>query len=65
MRKVYCVYCGKPMHEGEPCIRYNNFTGFFCSYRCIALNAGISRNTIVSDELVQEDKEANGIDWDE
>ena len=65
MRKVHCIYCGKPIYEGETAIRHKYFTGLYCSYKCLALNLGISEIATVTNELVEEDKEASGFGWDE
>lgn len=65
MRKVHCVKCGKTINEGEDSVRHKHFTGFYCSFRCLALEMGIVEIKTVSDEPVNEDKEASGFGWDE
>ena len=60
MRKVHCVRCGKSINEGEEAIRRIHFTGFYCSHKCLALEAGIAEMSTVTNELVEEDKEASG-----
>ena len=65
MRRVHCVRCGKSINEGEEAIRHRHFTGFYCSYKCLALEAGIAEMSTVTNELVEEDKEASGFGWDE
>ena len=46
-------------------IRHTGFTGFYCSYRCLASATGIGYEDFVSDELVEEDKESSGYGWEE
>lgn len=65
MRKVLCVRCRKPITEGENAVRHRHFTGFYCSFKCLALEAGIAEVKTVTEELVEEDKEASGFGWDE
>ena len=65
MRKVLCVRCRKPIVEGENAVRHRHFTGFYCSFKCLALEAGIAEIKTVTEELVEEDKEASGFGWDE
>ena len=65
MRKVLCVRCRKPINEGENAVRHRHFTGFYCSFKCLALEAGIAEVKTVTEELVEEDKEASGFGWDE
>lgn len=65
MRKVLCVRCKKPIAEGKSVIRHKHFTGFYCSFKCLALEAGIAEVKTVTEELVEEDKEASGCGWDE
>ena len=65
MRKVHCVRCEKSINEGEEAIRRIHFTGFYCSHKCLALEAGIAEMSTVTNELVEEDKEASGFGWDE
>lgn len=65
MRKVYCVRCGKKISEGEDAIRHKYFTGFYCSFKCLALKMGIAEIRTVTNELVEEDKESSGYGWDE
>lgn len=64
-RKVYCLKCGKSLKEGEQAIRRKGWTGFYCSYKCLCLNLGISEAVIVSRELIKEDEEVTGISWNE
>ena len=65
MRNVHCVRCGKIIKEGEEAVRHKHLTGFYCSFKCLALEAGIAEVKIVSEELVEEDKESSGYGWDE
>lgn len=65
MRKVHCVRCGKIINEGEDAVRHKHFTGFYCSFRCLALEMGIAEMKTVSEEIVNEDKESSGYGWDE
>lgn len=65
MRKVHCVRCGKQINEGNEAVRHKYFTGFYCSFKCLALEAGIAEVKTVTEELVEEDKEASGFGWDE
>ncbi len=65
MRKVRCIRCGKLISEGEIAIRHKGYTGFYCSYKCLALETRISEIVTVTNELVEEDKEASGFGWDE
>lgn len=65
MRKVHCVRCGKTINEDEDAVRRKHFTGFYCSFRCLAFEMGIAEIKTVSEELVNEDKEASGYGWDE
>ena len=65
MRKVHCVRCRKSIVEGENAVRHRHFTGFYCSFKCLALEAGIAEVKTVTEELVEEDKEASGFGWDE
>ena len=65
MRKVHCVRCGKKINEGELAVRHRHLTGFFCSFKCLALEMEIAKVETVTEELVEEDKEASGFGWDE
>ena len=65
MRKVLCVRCRKSIAEGENAVRHRHFTGFYCSFKCLALETGIAEVKTVTEELVEEDKEASGFGWDE
>ena len=65
MRKVYCIRCGKAISEGEKAVRRKHFTGFYCSFECLVLETGIAEIKTVSEDLVNEDKEASGYGWDE
>ena len=65
MRKVHCIYCGKTIYEGETAIRHKNFTGFYCKPNCILSHLGVAEIATVTNELVEEDKEASGFGWDE
>ena len=65
MRKVHCVRCNKQINEGDEAVRHRHFTGFYCSFKCLALEAGIAEVKTVTEELVEEDKEASGFGWDE
>ena len=65
MRRVHCVRCGKSIYEGEEAVRRKHFTGFFCGFKCLSLEMGIAEIKTVSEELVEEDKEASGFGWDE
>lgn len=64
MRYMHCVRCGKKLYENKKCVRHKHFTGFFCSYKCLVNELGIAEESIVTNEQVQEDKEANNIDWE-
>lgn len=65
MRKVHCVRCGKTIIEGEDAIRHKHLTGFYCSFKCLALEMGIAEIKTVTSELVEEDKESSDYGWDE
>ena len=65
MRKVHCVRCGKKINEGDEAVRHKYRTGFYCSFKCLALEAGIAEVKTVTEELVEEDKETSGFGWDE
>ena len=65
MRRVHCIRCGKIINEGEEAVRRKHFTGFFCGFKCLSLEMGIAEIKTVSEELVEEDKEASGFGWDE
>lgn len=65
MRVVRCGYCGKSIPEGSVAMRKRYYTGFYCSCECLILDTRIGYNVVVNDDLVQEDKECNGIDWEE
>ena len=65
MRRVHCIRCGKIINEGEEAVRRKHFTGFFCGFRCLALEMGIAEIATVTNELVEEDKEVSGFGWDE
>lgn len=53
------------MRKVDEAVRHRHYTGFFCGFRCLALNAGIAEVKTVTEELVEEDKEASGFGWDE
>ena len=55
-------YCGKSIPEGSVAMRKRYYTGFYCSCECLILDTKIGYNVVVTDDLVQEDKECNGID---
>ena len=61
-RYITCARCGKKIYEGTTAIRKRGFTGFYCSFRCYALDneANVAE---VTDEIVQEDKTCNHKDW--
>ena len=63
MRVVRCGYCAKAIPEGSHAMRKRGYTGFYCSCKCLILDTRIGYEEIVTDKLVQEDKECNGIDW--
>ena len=65
MRVVRCGYCGKSISEGSVAMRKRYYTGFYCSCECLILDTKIGYNVVVTDDLVQEDKECNGIDGEE
>lgn len=65
MRAVRCGYCAKAIPEGSHAMRKRGYTGFYCSCKCLILDTRIGYEEIVTDKLVQEDKECNGIDWEE
>lgn len=65
MRAVRCGYCAKAIPEGSHAMRKRGYTGFYCSCECLVLDTRIGYEEIVTDKLVQEDKECNGIDWEE
>ena len=65
MRVVSCGYCGKSIPEGSVAMRKRYYTGFYCSCKCLIRDTRIGYNVVVTDDLVQEDKECNGIDWEE
>lgn len=65
MRVVRCGYCDKAIPEGSHAMRKRGYTGFYCSCKCLILDTRIGYEKIVTDEIVQEDKECNGIDWEE
>ena len=65
MRRIHCVKCGKQINEGDEAVRRKYFTGFYCSFKCLALEAGIAEVKTVTEELVGEDREASGFGWDE
>lgn len=65
MRNVHCVRCGKQINEGDEAVRHKHFTGFYCSFKCLALEVGIAEVKTVTEELVNDDKEASGVGWDE
>lgn len=65
MRAVRCGYCAKAIPEGSHAIRKRGYTGFYCSCKCLILDTRIGYEEIVTDKLVQEDKECNGVDWEE
>ena len=65
MRVVRCGYCEKSIPEGSVAMRKRYYTGFYCSCECLILDTRIGYNVVVNDDLIQEDKECNGIDWEE
>ena len=65
MRKVHCIYCGKPIYEGETAIRHRHFTGFYCTSMCLLSHLGVVEIATVTNKLVEDDKEASGFGWDE
>lgn len=65
MRVVRCGYCNKVIPESSHAIRKRGYTGFYCSCACLVLDTSIGNIVTVTDKLVQEDKECNGIDWEE
>lgn len=65
MRIVRCGYCNKTIPEGSYAMRKRGYAGFYCSCECLVLDTRIGYKEIVTDKLVQEDKECNGIDWEE
>lgn len=65
IRKVSCVRCGKLIYEGDRAVRHKHHTGFFCGFECLAWSERIAEVCIVSEALVEEDKEASGFGWDE
>ena len=65
MRVVRCGWCNKAIPEGSYAMRKRGYTGFYCSFTCLVLDARIGNVVTVTDTLVQEDKECNGIDWEE
>ena len=46
-------------------MRKRYYTGFYCSCECLILDTKIGYNVVVTDDFAQEDKECNGIDWEE
>lgn len=64
-RIVHCARCGKPIAEGQEAVRRKHYTGWFCSFRCLALEMGIAETKTVTDEIVKEDEEETGYGWDE
>lgn len=65
MRKVHCIRCGKKINEGDEAVRHKYQTGFYCSFKCLALEVGITEVEVVTEKLVEEDKETSGYGWDE
>lgn len=65
IRIVRCAYCGAPIREGEKAIRRRGYTGFWCSVGCFLRDTGFGSIETVTDRLVQEDRETNGVEWDE
>lgn len=65
MRAVRCGYCNKTISEGSPAMRKRGYAGFYCSCECLVLDTRIGYKEIVTDKLVQEDKECTGTDWEE
>ena len=46
-------------------MRKRGYAGFYCSCECLVLDTRIGYKEIVTDKLVQEDKECTGTDWEE
>ena len=64
MKYINCVYCGKSIEEDNKVVRRKGFTGNYCSWKCAALESGFFEVRKLTDELVKEDKECNGVDWE-
>lgn len=55
-----CIYCGRKIYENEIGIRRKGFAHFYCSYRCLVKDHGLSETTTVCDEVLNEDN----LTWD-